>query len=283
MSEIEAIGISQIGRVRTDNQDAIHLPTFHPSAARGSLYAVADGMGGYAHGGLASALALDKFSEALYTEQSGSPLKAMRRGIDLANLAVHQKAQQLNAGQMGTTLTAVMLSGSRLYLAHVGDSRAYLIRGRRATLLTNDHTTVNELVRMRVLAPDKVRTHAQRSVLTKALGLGLFVQPDLAEHRLHEGDQLVLCSDGVWSVIQDHEFAELAAQAQDMRELGQSLIDLALERQTDDNVSAITVNIRALLPGTEKEESRRGLLAPLRNLFSKRQDPILYSNNPVPD
>jgi serine/threonine protein phosphatase PrpC len=101
---------------------------------------------------------------------------------------------------------------------------------------------------MKVLPPDKVRTHAQRSILTKGIGLTLFVKPDMAKHALQEDDRIVLCSDGVWSVIQDHEFADLAEMTKGARALSQSLIDLALERQTDDNCSAITIHIQRLSP-----------------------------------
>ena len=94
----------------------------------------------------------------------------MRRGVERANLAVHQASFRLNAGQMGTTLTVANIAGDRLYLAHVGDTRAYLVRDGKARCLTNDHTMVGELVRMRVITPDKVRTHQQRSVLNRSLG-----------------------------------------------------------------------------------------------------------------
>lgn len=278
MPEIDSSGISTIGLVRQDNQDAIHLPSGHQPAERGLLYALADGMGGHAHGGVASALALEKVSEALTRDPATPSLKMLRRGVELANLAVFQRAHQLNAGRMGTTLTAACLDGNTLYLAHVGDSRAYLIRGRRAICLTNDHTTVGELVRLKVLKPEQVRTHAQRSILTKAIGVELFVQPDIAKYPLQEGDCLVLCSDGVWSVIQDDEFAELAATTKHARELNQKLIDLALERESDDNASAITVFVQSTSVAPA-ENARKFARLSLRNLFSKRQDPILCSSS----
>src|SRR5258707_8714271 len=104
---------------------------------------------------------------------------------------------------MGTTLTAAYVYGDVLYLAHVGDSRAYLIRDGRSICLTSDHTTVGDMVRSNLISSDKIRTHAQRSILTKSVGTALFVQPDIIQQRLREGDRLVLCSDGVWSVIED--------------------------------------------------------------------------------
>lgn len=255
---IEAIGVSHVGIVREDNQDAIRLACVDPrlAAQRGELYAVADGMGGYAHGGVASTLALEKLFDVFYAESAGPIAQALRQGVEVANLAIYQKAQQLGAGRMGTTLTAINIHGRRLHLAHVGDSRAYLVRDGRATCLTNDHTRVGELVRMKVLPPDKLRSHAQRSILTKCLGMELFTQPDLMELPLREDDRLILCSDGAWSVIQDQEFAECARATAQAVALGQRLINLALERQSDDNVSVVIVHVHAF-PQTSRSTTRR--------------------------
>jgi PPM family protein phosphatase len=276
MAAIESVGVSHVGVVREDNQDAIRLSPAHGDhpTERGELYAVADGMGGYAHGGVASALALEKLFEAFYAENSGPSAPALRRGVESANLAIYQQAQRLGAGRMGTTLTAVNICGRRLHLAHVGDSRAYLIRAGRATCLTTDHTRVGELVRMKVLSPDKVRSHAQRSILTKCLGLELFVQPDLSELALREDDRLVLCSDGVWSVIEDDEFAHCVRPPGGMEAYGQRLIDLALERHSDDNVSVVVVHVHAFSPAAPHaeqpgSEGRPGLLMRLKRAYGR--------------
>ncbi len=258
LPRIECGSLSHVGPVRDDNQDAVRLADDRAPVERGLLYALADGMGGYAHGRLASTLALDKLFGTFYSQNGRPTLKDLRRGVEVANLGVYQTAQRLNAGRMGTTLTAVHVIGDKLHLAHVGDSRAYLVRDGQATCLTNDHTTVGDLVRMRVLPPDKVRTHAQRSILTKGLGLALFVQPDLTQIKLKTDDRLILCSDGVWSVVQDDEFAQLAAEAKGMAALSRALIDLALERQTDDNASAIAIHIHCLTPSPAGSGRRHG-------------------------
>ena len=271
LPEFDVSGLSHVGPVREDNQDAIQLPESHHSHERGWLFAVADGMGGYAHGRMASTLALQKIFATYYGERALPAERALRRGIESANLGVYKEAQRLGAGRMGTTLTAASVIGNTLCLAHVGDSRAYLIRDQRAICLTDDHTTVGELVRMKVLPPDKVRTHAQRSILTKGVGLTLFVKPDIIKHTLKEGDSLVLCSDGVWSVIEDHEFAHLASQTKGARELSQSLINLALERQTDDNASAITAHIQGLSPSpANNHHQRKSWSVPLRDWLARR-------------
>ena len=247
--EIESGGLSVIGPIRKDNQDAIHLTDRENPVEAGLLFAVADGMGGYAHGGVASLLALETFSSTLFAQNGSASIpKILRRGIEIANLAVYQKAQQLGAGRMGTTLTAAYIFWNRLYLIHVGDSRAYLIRNGRAVCLSADHTTVGDMVRSKLLSPDKIRTHAQRSVLTKAIGVSLFVQPDITEHRLQEGDHLILCSDGIWSVIPDEDFARAVADAYSMEDIGQRLVKLAIQNETDDNASVVVIHINKLVP-----------------------------------
>jgi protein phosphatase len=253
--EIESSGLSVIGSVREDNQDSIYLPDGQYPPEMGLLFAVADGMGGYTHGSVASSLALEALVDALFERDIPNP-KALLNGIEKANIEVYKAAQRLAAGRMGTTLTAAYILDDTLHLAHVGDSRAYLIRNGRSTCLTADHTTVGDLVRSKLISPDKIRTHAQRSVLTKAIGLGLFVQPDIVEHKLHEGDRLVLCSDGVWSVIQDNEFAQ-AADDLPADVISQNLIDLALHRETDDNVSVIVFHLRKLVPVPAEPESEQ--------------------------
>jgi serine/threonine protein phosphatase PrpC len=253
--EIESGGLSVVGPVREDNQDSIHLPNGEQASVPGLLFAVADGMGGYAHGGVASLLALKSFSGTLATE-NGIPIpKALQRGVETANLQVYQKAQQLSAGRMGTTLTAAYVFGDILYLAHVGDSRAYLIRNGRATCLTTDHTTVGDMVRAKILSPDKIRTHAQRSVLTRAIGIGLFIQPDIIQHRLHEDDRLVLCSDGVWSVIEDDDFARVAGEQASVDLISRNLINLAMQHNTDDNASVVVFHLRKLVAASEEHIS----------------------------
>ncbi len=248
--EVDCGGLSHIGPARADNQDAIRLPDGAWAIERGLLYGLADGMGGYAHGGAASRLALEALFKTFHDGSDPRPVaKNLRRGVEAANLGVYQAAQRLGGIRMGTTLTAAAFTGRTLHVAHVGDSRAYLVRDGRAVCLTRDHTAVGELVRMRVLSPDKVRTHAQRSILNRAAGLGLFVQPDMAELKLQEDDRVILCSDGLWSVVEDEELAQLARSAHGAQALSHDLVNLALARETDDNVSAVAIHFRRLAPG----------------------------------
>lgn len=255
--EIESGCLSVVGPVREDNQDSIHLSDDEHPLGDGLLFAIADGMGGYAHGGMASQLALESFSNTLAIQNSAPIPKALQRGVEAANLSVYQRSQQLDAGRMGTTLTAAYVFGEMLYLAHVGDSRAYLIRDGHSMCLTADHTTVGDMVRAKLISPSKIRTHAQRSVLTKSIGTTLFIQPDIIQHKLREGDRLVLCSDGVWSVIEDEDFARVASETSSMNEISKNLIDLALHNETDDNASVLVFHLRKLIPNSNEELSHQ--------------------------
>lgn len=270
--KIESSGLSVTGPVREDNQDSIHLSDEEHPAGYGLLYAIADGMGGYAHGGVASLLALESFFNVV-ASQNGSPIhRTLERGVEAANLQVYQKARQLDAGRMGTTLIGAYVFGDMLYLAHVGDSRAYLIRDGRSICLTSDHTTVGDMVRAKLIPSEKIRSHAQRSVLTKSIGTSLFVQPDIIQKKLREGDRLILCSDGVWSVIEDEDFAQVTNEASSVAEISQNLIDLALDHNTDDNASVVVFHLRKLTPVAAAPESDNresvGWFQKLRNLVS---------------
>jgi PPM family protein phosphatase len=263
---IECSGLSDTGLVREDNQDSIHLPEGTHPPELGLLYAVADGMGGYTHGAMASALAIQRLAETLYNGNGKPNPKSLRRGVESANLSIYKAAERLGAGRMGTTLTAAYILEDALHLVHIGDSRAYLIRDQQATCLTADHTTVGDLVRTRLIPADKVRTHSQRSILTKSVGIGLFVKPDISRHKLHEKDYLILCSDGVWSVIQDEEFAQSVMESKGVDQVCQNLVNLALDRQTDDNVSVVAVHVQELSPAPQKMQPRHIL-----NLFRNRR------------
>jgi protein phosphatase len=123
-----------------------------------------------------------------------------------------------------------------------------------------------------LISEDKIRTHSQRSILTKSVGIDLFVQPDIIQQRLREGDRLILCSDGVWSVIEDDELAQVACRPCSMDELSQNLIDLALQHNTDDNASVVVFHLHKLHPASaiddSAEEESTGWLKKLRKLVS---------------
>lgn len=267
--QVSAYGNSQVGKVRSTNQDSIRSQELEEAIQeQGFLYGIADGMGGYEHGGIASTLALETFFDTFYRGRPAKPTQNMKQGIDQANLAVCQTAQRL-AARMGTTLSAINIVGQQLHIAHIGDSRVYLVRGRKPTCLTNDHTAVGELVRMKLLSPDKVRTHDRRSVLEKCLGLQLFVQPDITSHTLCEDDYLILCTDGLWAYVEDEEFAQITREVKQPERISDALVDLALERNSDDNVSALVIHIQQLgaVSGAPAPSPSRGFSQLIRSRF----------------
>jgi len=257
---LTGIGISDTGTQRGDNQDGFRMADAsggHPPLR--ALFAVADGMGGLEHGRFASHVALQVFFESFLRDPRAKAEHALRRSMEEAQFGLQQAMQQLGIPRMGTTLTGAYVDGARVYLAHIGDSRAYLIRGGRAECLTRDHTTVGELVRMRILAPEKIRGHDRRSELTKGLGLGLFPQPDIQGLDVREGDRILLCTDGVWSAVEDEELANLSAARESPREFARTLVDLAMESGSEDNVSAIVIQLNTLPaadPGKERLPAR---------------------------
>lgn len=274
--DIVSFGCSGVGNIRQDNQDAMRFCRPDDLTDKhGHLYGIADGMGGYAHGAVASSLALELFFETYYKSNGASVKDRLRTAVQNANVGVYQAAQRMGAGRMGTTLTAVSLVGNTLSMAHIGDSRAYLVRGRKATCLTNDHTQVGDMVRMRLIGPDKVRTHNQRSVLNKCLGVNLFVSPDLTRVSVQSGDVIVLCTDGVWSVIEDHEFAERTSRAGGPEELCKGIFDLAMERESDDNLSIIALYLRRVASSSREDLLPQGgmLRSWLRALRRPARDP----------
>ena len=245
-AELDTHALSHIGNVREDNQDALRSDVTADGLVR--CYAVADGMGGYEHGGIASAAALETFMQTVVNWSGGLQSaaqidQAMRRAVQDANVAVYQEALRLHA-RMGTTLTAICVSGQWVHIAHVGDSRAYTIRDGQANCLTRDHTAVGELVRARVISADKVRGHAQRSVLNRAMGIGLIVQADLNRVPIYTGDVLLLCSDGLWASIEDEQIAALVNSETEAQAIADKLVSTALANGSDDNVSAWAICVR---------------------------------------
>ena len=269
--EIDTHGLTDTGQVRMDNQDAIMacLPADDLTVLHGHLYGVADGIGGFSHGEIASTLALETLFKTFYASEGLSTSQRLKQGVHDANLGVFETAQRLGTGRMGTTLTAVHLHGHTLHVVHVGDSRAYLVRDGVATCLTNDHTRVGELVRMRLLSPDKVRTHNQRSVLNRCLGLELFVQPDLFTVEAREDDLIVLCTDGVWGHLEDQVFAQFAAKGGTLEEYNQGLLEEALRKGSDDNLSLLTLRLRSLTSPHYRNGSKTGLGAFFSKVFRR--------------
>lgn len=247
--QLLAAARSDVGRRRPANEDTYAL------APELGLYLVADGMGGHRAGQVASGLAARAAVVALRAQRDGrrGPGDRLRACVEAANAEIlsSSRAKPELAG-MGTTIVALLADGARVALAHVGDSRAYLIRAGAARRLTDDHTVVGELVRRGEISEQAAARHPQRHVLLRALGVGRTVEPDLLELAPEAGDLFLLCSDGLTGHVEDDEIATLIGAAPDLDAACERLVDLANGRGGDDNITVVLLRCEDL-PGRSRE------------------------------
>lgn len=230
-----------MGLVRKENEDAFLMRTDV------GLFAVADGLGGHQAGEVASWLAVRTVENFLSGAPPGSaPRVLLRQAVALANTEVLDQSRR-RSGQrgMGTTLTLAWIIDWRLYLAHVGDSSAYRLQSRsgRMEKLTHDHSLVEEMVRLGGITRQEARRHPQRNVLTRALGIEPEVEPDQRVIPWRRGDRLLLCTDGLSSLLSDAEMAEGLRPARDLEAGLNHLLNLALGRGAPDNVTMVMVSL----------------------------------------
>lgn len=247
---------SDPGEVREHNEDfaGAYAPTTpDDSWDRGPLFVVADGLGGHAAGEVASRLAVEAALASWQAPNPGPPQQALRTALRNANVAVFDAALEVGRRGMGTTVVAVTLAGREAVVGHVGDSRVYLVREDRCTQITTDHSRVAEMVRMKLITPEAAASHPARSQLTRSLGAEPIVQIDLARHPVETGDVLVLCSDGLWDVVNRAELVEAASSLgtdamPTPPAAARHLIDLALKRGAPDNVTVVLVQVTSGQP-----------------------------------
>ncbi|HVP30459.1 MAG TPA: Stp1/IreP family PP2C-type Ser/Thr phosphatase [Myxococcota bacterium] len=239
--QLRAAAATDVGRRRRNNEDSFAVAPEH------GLFLVADGMGGHTAGQVASDTAAKEVLAAIAAAGAGptSPSERLRAAVTSANDAIFQMAKRKpELAGMGTTLVGLLTIGERAALAHVGDSRAYLVRRARVRQLTDDHSLVGELQRRGELTADAAQRHPHRHVLTRALGVRRGVEPDLAELSLTPGDVFVLCTDGLTTHVRDEEIAEIVEAEPDEQVAAKALVDLANERGGEDNVTVVIVKCR---------------------------------------
>jgi protein phosphatase len=237
---------SHPGVVRSDNEDFAGAYAPASFEERRPLWVLADGMGGHAAGEVASRLAVESMLTTWTTGSTANPNQALRSAARSANAAVFAASLDQEHRGMGTTLTSLALAGTEAFVAHIGDSRAYLVHRGQCSQLTQDHSRVSELLRMRLITPEQAVHHPARSQLTRSLGSGPAVQVDLVRSQVAVGDTFVLCSDGVWDLVSRTEIAEaVAAPPEDAAE---TLVAMTLARGAPDNVTVIVVQVLSELP-----------------------------------
>lgn len=235
---LSAAARTDVGLRRSGNEDCFAL---EPKLG---LFLVADGMGGHTAGQVASELAAEGTLMALrrVADSDAALTEKLRYCVAVANHQIYATAlAKPTLKGMGTTLVAVLAGQGRLALAHVGDSRAYLVRGGRIRQLTDDHSLVAELVRRREITETAARGHPHRHVLTRALGVRRSVQPDLAELTPAADDVVVLCSDGLTTHVRDDEIADITIRETDLEGMCDALVDLANARGGEDNTTVAVV------------------------------------------
>jgi protein phosphatase len=258
---VSVFGKTDLGRTREHNEDTFLVADLstgkaslqpevrnHVIGPRGSLFMVADGMGGAAAGEMASAMAAEHIHRHMatkWTRDSDSTAERfafrMKEAVELANSAIYGYAREHpEVRGMGTTVTAAGIFGSDLYLAQIGDSRAYLIRGRDAIQLTKDQSLMQRLVDAGELTEDEAEQSERRNIILQALGPDPRVKVDLTHQSVRRGDTLILCSDGLSGLVKREEFASLTQQHRDPQALCAALIDLANARGGPDNITVVT-------------------------------------------
>jgi PPM family protein phosphatase len=258
--EVEAAQLSDRGCVRERNEDCLGsaAPTT-PEQARthGWLFVLTDGVGGQEKGQVAAQAAVETLVTGFREAPKDEPHAGLlTRLIQAANTHIYETGRAAAPGglAMATTIVACALRFDRLVVAHVGDSRCYLIRHGQAKLLTHDHTVAGEQLRLGVLSSREAALAPTRHLLSRSLGNDLFVAVDSSEHLLLAGDLLLLCSDGLHGPVTASEMAHVSSRRADLQAATQELVGLAKQRDGSDNISLQLIRVR----GVERVGMYRG-------------------------
>ncbi len=241
---------TDVGCVRDHNEDSLLVAP--------PLFAVADGMGGHAAGEVASEIAITVLGEkAPHTPDAA----ALGRAVEDANRAVILAANEKRGrAGMGTTMTAAVLQKDRLVIAQVGDSRAYLLHQGRLQQLTRDHSLMADMIEAGRLTPEEARTHPNRSVITRALGSDPRMVPDLYEITVETGDRLLLCTDGLSSMVEDSAIESTLARTRDPQRCASMLVNEAIAAGGYDNVTVVVVDVAGQIDKVTRRYKRRSRL-----------------------
>jgi protein phosphatase len=262
MSEINAempqliVGCAQsVGKQRDHNEDALFTLTTNLASSQSQipmgLYVVADGMGGHKHGEIASGIAVRSFGTqiihkvfmSLLSHKPSPPDESIQEIMQYGVQEAHRMIIKEAPGA-GTTLTSVFILGEQMTIAHIGDSRVYHVAEDGSTqVLTRDHSLVMRMIELGQLTADEAAVHPQRNVLYRALGQGEPSDPDISTSRLPKSGYLLVCSDGLWGVVDEDEIVRLVTSSSSPQDACQKLIEAANEAGGPDNITAILVHL----------------------------------------
>lgn len=246
---MRAVGRTDIGLIRKVNEDSFLCEKLE-DVDDAYLYIVADGMGGHNAGEVASSMAVQEV--ALYIKENTDALKhgekeildLIRNAILHANDKVYKTSIiKSNCLGMGTTLSMALVKDSSIYIGHVGDSRIYLIRGKKITRLTEDHSLVEELIKSGSLRPEDAKYHPQRNVITRALGTEYTLEPDVYRRDMQSSDIILLCTDGLSNAVREEDMVKAVHSTSDLDEACGILIEKAKKNGGYDNITAIIIQI----------------------------------------
>ncbi len=238
---------TDVGCVRDHNEDSL--------VVRPPLFAVADGMGGHAAGEVASEIAVNVLAELAPEHPDGQALQA---AVEEANREIIRASRDGRGREgMGTTMTACMLEGERLLIAQVGDSRAYLLHQGKLQQLTRDHSLMADMIEAGQLTPEEARHHPQRSVITRALGSDPNTRPDIYEINVDAGDRLLVCSDGLSSMVRNETIEATLRRVRDPQRCASQLVNEAIAAGGHDNVTVIVSNVEGFAEKRRRKMARK--------------------------
>jgi PPM family protein phosphatase len=246
----DTVRLTDTGRARRDNEDS--------SYARAPVFVVADGMGGAQAGEVASRLVIDAFEQGL--PAAGTPEERLSTVVQTANRNIWDRASaESSYDGMGTTVTAAYIDDAGVAIAHVGDSRAYLLRGEELTRLTQDHSLMEELIQAGKLTEEEAAEHPQRSIITRALGPDPIVEVDTFTYPVNAGDVILLCSDGLTSMISEAQIAAVLTSTSSLEQAGRKLIDAANAAGGRDNITVVLFRVEEVETGSAEEPTVVGV------------------------
>ncbi|MFO1518536.1 MAG: Stp1/IreP family PP2C-type Ser/Thr phosphatase [bacterium] len=248
--KIESYGISNVGMKRGQNEDNYLLND------ELQLYVVADGMGGHLGGEFASKMAVSTVEEVV--QRLSNPEATQIHGVNSGEVAYGERLRFAikEAGRrifdqalydeslkgMGTTTVAMLINETRAYIANVGDSRGYFIRGNKIEQITEDHSLVGEQVKAGIISVSDAKSHRLKNIITRSVGYQEDVESDLSVKDLRPGDKILLCSDGLSNLVEDEEICKMLG-SYPLQEACNRLIDLANERGGDDNITIVSIQV----------------------------------------
>ncbi len=238
---LKTFSITNMGRKRKQNQDFV-FSCEQPVGKLPNLFIAADGMGGHNAGDYASKMAVETIVERIRVSSFTESERILEEAISAANRLIREKARESSDLEgMGTTVVAATCLGDILCVANVGDSRLYVVNGREIRQITRDHSWVQEMVRRGGMGKEEAKNHPDKNIITRAVGAEDDVKADFFTVRLKEGDQILMCTDGLTNMLEDEEIRMILNGARDIVEKAQRLVDAANDRGGRDNISVILI------------------------------------------